>query len=69
VSKLKLLLQARAADKAWMTEVVAVFGERDAGMARFHGRATGKPGSRLRELYTEYVKTRDAYDAMQRQGR
>ena len=62
MSKLKLLQEAAAADKAWMAEVTAVFGERDAGMARFHGRATGEPGSRLRELYNEYVKTRDAYD-------
>lgn len=46
-----------------MAEVAAVFGERDAGMARFHGRATGEPGSRLRELYNEYVKARDAYGA------
>ena len=39
------------------------FGERDAGMARFHGRANGEPGTRLRELYDCYVKARDAYEA------
>ncbi|MDZ4691259.1 hypothetical protein [Terricaulis sp.] len=63
MSKLKLLQEATAADKAWMHEVTAVFGASDAGMARFHGRATGEPGSRLRELYNEYVKARDAYGA------
>lgn len=63
MSKLKLLQEATDADKAWMIEVAAVFGARDAGMARFHGRATGEPGSRLRELYDQYVKTRDAYNA------
>ena len=61
MSKLRLLQDATAADKAWMAEVAAVFGERDAGLARFHGRATGEPGSRLRELYDRYVKARDAY--------
>lgn len=63
MSKLKLLQESTEADKAWMTEVRAVFGERDAGMARFHGRATGEPGTRLRELYDRYVKARDAYEA------
>lgn len=46
-----------------MAEVRAQFGDREAGMARFHGRATGEPGTRLRELYDQYVKTRDAYNA------
>lgn len=63
MSKLRLLQEATAADKAWMSEVVAVFGERDAGMARFHGRGKGEPGSHLRELYNCYVKARDAYRA------
>ena len=67
MSKLRLLQEATAADRAWMSEVVAIFGEREAGIARFHGRATGDPGSRLRELYAEYIKTRDAYEAEQRQ--
>lgn len=61
MSRLKLLQEASAADKAWMVEVAAIFGQSEAGMARFHGRATGEPGSRLRELYDQYVKTRDAY--------
>lgn len=63
MSKLALLLASNEADKAWMEEVRAVFGVRDAGMARFHGRATGEPGSRLRELYDRHVKARDAYNA------
>ena len=62
MSKFRMLQEAADADKAWMEEVKSVFGEREAGMARFHGRATGEPGSRLRELYDRYVKTRDAYD-------
>jgi len=61
MSKLKLLQEATAADKAWMAEVAIVFGERDAGLARFHGRAKGDPGTPLRELYDRYVKARDAY--------
>lgn len=63
MSKLRLLQEASAADKAWMAEVRDVFGEREAGMARFHGRATGDPGTHLRDLYDRYVKTRDAYAA------
>lgn len=46
-----------------MDEVRAIFGERDAGMARFHGRAKGEPGTRLRELYDRYIKARDAYNS------
>lgn len=63
MSKLRLLQESTAADRAWMAEVAAVFGEREAGLARFQGRATGEPGSRLRELYNCYVKARDAYNA------
>jgi hypothetical protein len=63
MSKLRLLQDATEADRAWMAEVRSQFGDREAGMARFHGRATGEPGTRLRELYNEYVKTRDAYNA------
>ena len=63
MSKLRLLQESTEADKAWMAEVRSVFGEREAGMARFHGRATGEPGTRLRELYDLYVKARDAYHA------
>lgn len=63
MSKLVLHQEFAAADRAWMAEVAAVFGEREAGMARFHGRATGEPGTRLRELYNQYVKAREAYGA------
>jgi hypothetical protein len=63
MSKLRLLQDSTEADKAWMNEVRAVFGDREAGLARFHGRATGEPGTRLRELYDRYVKARDAYNA------
>ena len=63
MSKLRLLQESTAADKAWMAEVAAVFGDREAGLTRFQGRATGEPGSRLRELYDCYVKGRDAYGA------
>lgn len=63
MSKLRLLQESTEADKAWMAEVRSVFGEREAGMARFHGRATGEPGTHLRELYDRYVKARDAYNA------
>jgi hypothetical protein len=63
MSKLRLLQDSTEADKAWMNEVRAVFGDREAGMARFHGHATGEPGTRLRELYDCYVKARDAYNA------
>jgi hypothetical protein len=61
MSKLRLLQESTAADKAWMAEVAAVFGEREADLARVQGRANGEPGSRLRELYDCYVKARDAY--------
>ena len=61
MSKLRLLQESTEADRAWMAEVEAVFGKRDAGLARFQDRANGEPGSRLRELYNRYVAARDAY--------
>lgn len=60
-TKLQLLQAASAADKAWMSEVVRLFGKRDAGVARFHDQAQGEPGSTLRALFDAYVTTRDAY--------
>ncbi len=63
MNRLRLHQELAAADKAWMAEVAVIFGEREAGMARFHDRATGEPGSRLRDLYNRYVKARDAYGA------
>jgi hypothetical protein len=62
-SKLHLLNASTEADKAWMAEVAAVFGVKDAGMARFQDRANGEPGTRLRALYDAYTKARDAYFA------
>ncbi|MEJ0022910.1 MAG: hypothetical protein WDN76_05340 [Alphaproteobacteria bacterium] len=44
-----------------MAEVAIVFGEREAGLARFQDRANGEPGTRLRDLFNLYVKARDAY--------
>ncbi|MGE0829465.1 MAG: hypothetical protein AB7O04_08955 [Hyphomonadaceae bacterium] len=64
-SKLKLLQAETAADKAWMAEVAAVFGERHASMVRFQECANGEPGTRLRALYDAYVAARDAYHAAQ----
>ena len=65
LSKLSLLKASIAADRAWMTEVIALFGERNSGMARFQERANGEPGTRLRELYDAYVAARDAYQSVQ----
>lgn len=61
MSRFSLFQAVDAADKAWMSEVVAVFGESDADGARYHGRATGELGSRLRDLYDSYLTARDAY--------
>lgn len=66
MSKFALFQAASAADKAWMAEIIRTFGDREAGLARFHGRATGEPGSHMRHLYQGYVSTRDAYNAAQR---
>lgn len=51
-----------------MAEVVAVFGAQDANMARFQERANGEPGTRLRELYKNYIAARDAYKSVERSG-
>jgi hypothetical protein len=51
------------AESAWMSEVREVFGDRDAGLARFQERGQGELGSRLRDLYTAYVTARDKYAA------
>jgi hypothetical protein len=66
MSKLALFQAASAADKAWMIEVARIFGIREAGLARFHGRAMGEPGSQLSVLYQGYVRTRDAYNVARR---
>lgn len=61
MSKLRLLQESTAADRAWMAEVETVFGKSNAGLARFQGRATGEPGSKLRDLYEQYMKATSAY--------
>jgi len=61
VSKLSLLQAAASAEKIWMFEVQTVFGVRSASYARHQDRATGEPGSRLRELYDAYESARTAY--------
>ncbi len=68
MGKLRLLQASAVAEKAWMAEVVSVFGERDAGLARFQERASGEPGTRLRALYNHYVAARDAYMSVERTG-
>ncbi len=61
MSRLRLLQASTAADRAWMAEVANVFGEKDAGLARFQDRASGEPGTPLRDLFDKYVRARDAY--------
>lgn len=68
MSRLRLLQESKAADEAWMAEVVSVFGATDANMARFQDRASGEPGTRLRELYKLYVAARDAYKSVEHSG-
>jgi hypothetical protein len=63
MSKLRLLQEAAVAERAWMAEVEAVFGARDASYARFQERASGEPGSSLRALHDAYVSARAAYQA------
>jgi hypothetical protein len=46
-----------------MAEVAEVFGTRNAGLARFDGRAMGERGSKLRGLYDAYIAARDVYEA------
>jgi len=63
MGRLDLLRAANDAEKAWMSEVRAVFGERDANMARFQERASGKSGSDLRKLHDRYQTAYAAYKA------
>ena len=63
MSRLRLLQDCSTAERDWMSEVAVVFGDREAGMARFDGRGMGEAGSRLRDLYGAYVKAREAYEA------
>lgn len=61
MSKFALFHAVDAADKAWMFEVVRIFGDADAGRARSRGRAAGEHGSRLREPYDGYLAASAAY--------
>lgn len=61
--RLALFQAVDAADKAWMLEITRIFGDRDAGMARVHGRAAGEPNSNLRALHDHYIASCDAYRA------
>lgn len=61
MGRLDLLRAVTDAEKAWMTEVLAEFGERDANLARFQDRAQGVFGSKLRELHDRYQAAYAAY--------
>jgi hypothetical protein len=61
MGRLDLLRAASEAEKAWMLEVQAEFGERDASLARFQDRARGKSGSELRRLHDLYQRAYAAY--------
>ena len=63
VSRLHLMQAMTVAEIAWMAEVKNVFGERDAGLARFQDRAIGEPGSHLNTLYLAFAASRDSYTA------
>ena len=61
MGRLDLLRAASEAEKAWMAEVLAQFGARDADMARFQERANGTRGSELRKLHDRYQAAYAAY--------
>ena len=63
MGRLDLLRAANDAEKAWMVEVRAVFGEREADMARFQERASGARGSELRKLHDRYRAAYEVYKA------
>ncbi len=63
VSKVRLLQASKAAEDAWLAEVVAVLGAREASLARYQGRANGVPGSRLNDLYNLFLIAQRAYMA------
>ena len=60
MGRLGLLRAASDAEKAWMIQVLAEFGERDADMARFQDRARGEI-SELRKLHDHYQAAYAAY--------
>ena len=61
MGRLGLLRAASDAEKAWMAQVLAEFGPRDADMARFQDRAKGEEGSKLRKLHDRYQAAYAAY--------
>ena len=61
MGRLELLRAANEAEQAWMSEVLAEFGARDANMARFQDRAKGKHCSELRKLHDRYQAAYAAY--------
>ncbi len=63
VSKVRLMQASTEAEKAWMVEVAAVLGAKDASLARYQERANGTPGTKLHELYNAYIAARAAYSA------
>ena len=63
MSKLRLLQESDEANKAWLAEIEVVFGAKEAALARYEGRATGEPGTPLRDLYDRQKKARGAYEA------
>ena len=61
MGRIDLLRAVSEAEKAWMDEVLAEFGDRDAGLARFQERSKGEEGSKLRKLHDRYQRAFAAY--------
>ncbi len=61
ISKVRLLQASKAAEAAWLAEIEAVLGVREASLARYQGRANGAPGTRLNELYNLFLVAQRAY--------
>lgn len=61
ISKVRLLQASKAAENAWLAEVEAVLGAREASLARYQGRANGAPGTRLNDLYNRFIAAQDEY--------
>lgn len=63
VSRVRLMQASKAAENAWLAEVEAVLGVREASLARYQGRANGAPGSHLNDLYNRFIAAQSAYTA------
>jgi hypothetical protein len=63
VSRVRLMQASKAAENAWLAEVEAVLGVREASLARYQGRANGAPGSRMNDLYNRFIAAQSAYTA------